>query len=724
MTVAAEGETAMKRVGSILVLAVAAWAQTDEPGRGVARLGLLSGDVSIKRGDTAEWVAGVANGPLLAGDRVLSGVGSRAEVQFDWANLARLASNTEVRLTEIEQSRYQLNLARGLMTFAVVRESSAEVDINTPSVSVRPLKRGLYRVAVREEPDGPVTEISVRQGEVEVFSPRGSQRLRAGRTMLVRGALADPEFQNVADLSDDDWDRWNERRNRELLASNSYNYVSRDIYGVDDLDRHGSWVFAAPYGYVWTPRVAPGWAPYRAGRWSWVDFYGWTWISADPWGWAPYHYGRWFWNANRWCWWPGGVGVRTFWRPALVAWVGWGGVGVGVGFGGGWGRVGWVPLAPYEPFHPWYGRGWYGRGRVVNNTTIVNNINVTNIYRNARVDNGVTVVEAQQFGRGAVNPQRVRAMDLESVASARGPLPIVPDRASTRLVDREVGSIRESGGDRFYTRREAANVERVPFEEQRSRAAEIARSTFGERSGASETVQMPRNERVERVERSVLPGGSREQRADEGTRRVGEPGGGWRRVGEASPQVNGVESGRVDRFDRADRANREADGGWRRFGSSRADAADGSTGPDSPRYDSPRYESPRYDSRRSESPRYDSRGVDSSPRVDRTSPRYDGARESSPRAESPRYDSPRYDSPRTERSSPRYESPRVERSSPRMESPRFERSSPRMESPRFERSSPRMESPRGGGGGGGRAGGAGGGGATRSGGGGGGRRGQ
>lgn len=556
-----------KLIGIAVVLVGTVLAQDDAPGKGVARLSLISGDVSVKRGDTGEWVAAAVNGPLLAGDRVLTGPGSRAEVQFDWANMVRLSGDAEVRFSELEGTRYGIQVARGTVMFAVLRDSQADVDISTPSISVRPSRKGMYRVSVRPGDTGMVTEVAVRVGEADIFSPRGTQVLRAGKTMLVRGSLGDPEFQTVADLPDDDWDRWNERRNRELMRSVSYNYVDRGIYGAEDLDNHGSWNYSSPYGWVWSPRVAAGWSPYRYGRWNWMDYYGWTWISYDPWGWAPYHYGRWFYAANRWCWWPGGGGVRPFWRPALVAWVGWGGrswgggIGVGLGVGGGigygWTHIGWLPLAPYEQFYPWYGSRFYGRGgrTLINNTTIVNNINVTNVYRNARINNGVMAVEAERFGRGSVNPSTVDGMRLERAAAARGALPVVPDRASTRMTDRELRSDFNSGGrsaESFYSRRPASAVERVSFDDQRQRAEQITRSAFGEnpanrggREGGNVIADSPGSRQRPDVaassgreaipgrdgqNRESLPG--RESVSSDGIRRIGQPGEGWRRVGD------------------------------------------------------------------------------------------------------------------------------------------------------------------------------------------------
>src|SRR5262249_40379965 len=162
------------------------------------------------------------------------------------------------------------------------------------------------------------------------------------------------------------------------------------------------------------------------GRWVWEDFYGWTWVSDDPWGWAPYHYGRWYWGSRGWLWWPGAIGPHYYWRPALVGFFGWGSGGFGVGFGGGFGfgHVGWGPVAPYETFRPWYGPRF--GGRTINNITVVNNTNITNIYRNARFErgmNGVTSVRAGDFGRGAVNTGNfVRASegDLRSAGEVRG----------------------------------------------------------------------------------------------------------------------------------------------------------------------------------------------------------------------------------------------------------------------------------------------------------------
>jgi hypothetical protein len=190
----------------------------------------MDGDVSVRRGDSGEWVAGVINAPLLSDDRISTAPNSRAEVQFDSANILRIGGNAELRLTQVEYGRYQMELARGTLTYRGLRASDANVEVDTPSVSVRPSRQGTYRISVS---DAGETEVTSRAGEVEVFTPRGSQWVSAGQTMLARGSASDPEFQIVNAIPADDWDRWNDARDRALTRSTSYQYVGPGVYGVE-----------------------------------------------------------------------------------------------------------------------------------------------------------------------------------------------------------------------------------------------------------------------------------------------------------------------------------------------------------------------------------------------------------------------------------------------------------------------------------------------------------
>src|SRR5207248_11741954 len=153
-----------------------------------------------------------------------------------------------------------------------------------------------------------------------------------------------PEYRVEPASPPDEWDRWNQNRDREILNAQSWEHANNYYMGAQDLDRYGHWVFVEGYGWCWTPHSAgPEWVPYSSGRWVWEPYWGWTWVSYEPWGWAPYHYGRWFVSGRAWVWWPGPVApaYRPVYAPAYVSFLGFD-VGRNVSVGMGFGRIGWL----------------------------------------------------------------------------------------------------------------------------------------------------------------------------------------------------------------------------------------------------------------------------------------------------------------------------------------------------------------------------------------------
>jgi hypothetical protein len=431
----------------------------------VARISLLNGDVSIRRGDSGDIMAANVNAPMLAGDGIQTGPASRAEVQFDFANRVRLSALSDVMLGDLRQGAIQIQVGHGTVTYTVIADSQAQVEISTPNASLRPMGRGAYRISVL---DNGTTQFTVRAGQADIYTPRGSQQISAGQTMMLRGNPNDPEYQIVSALGRDEWDQFNEVRDRELARSTAYQHVSRDVPGAEDLDQYGRWNTDPTYGDVWVPNVAADWAPYQSGRWVWEDYYGWTWVSYDPWGWAPYHYGRWFRGGSGWAWVPGPIYARYGYRPALVGFFGYGGAyGGGVGFGFGFANLGWVALGPFEHYHPWYGRGVTGHG--ITTVNVVNNVNIYNTYRNARVTNGVMGVSAQQFQNGqAGHYAHPGAIQLQSGGAVQGQLPITPAANHLRFNDRTTNVVaRNTTSQRFVSRGGYAPVQRQSFTQQR-----------------------------------------------------------------------------------------------------------------------------------------------------------------------------------------------------------------------------------------------------------------
>ena len=158
---------------------------------GVARVSLLNGDVSVRRGDNGDYVAAALNAPVMVQDSIQTGAGARAEVQFDVANMVRLAQNTEVHFTDLQNGRYQMQLGRGTVTYRLLRDVNPQVEIDTPSISVRITQQGVYRITVTDDGQSYVTP---RNGQAEVFTPKGSQVVPTGQTLMARGPASDPEY--------------------------------------------------------------------------------------------------------------------------------------------------------------------------------------------------------------------------------------------------------------------------------------------------------------------------------------------------------------------------------------------------------------------------------------------------------------------------------------------------------------------------------------------------
>jgi hypothetical protein len=115
--------------------------------RGVARISLVNGEVSVRRGDSGEWVAAAVNAPLMTQDRVATGPNSRVEIQFDAANVLRAGGNAEVRMGQLEYGKYQMNWrVNGELQRGAAEHRQRRVA--APSVSVRPSKQGMYRIVV------------------------------------------------------------------------------------------------------------------------------------------------------------------------------------------------------------------------------------------------------------------------------------------------------------------------------------------------------------------------------------------------------------------------------------------------------------------------------------------------------------------------------------------------------------------------------------------------
>jgi hypothetical protein len=457
-----------------------AFATDVEPG--VARISFLAGDVSTMRGDSGDWTAAAVNAPLVRGDKITTGSKARVEIQLDYANVLRVAGQSNVKLADLDQNHIQIQISDGLLNFAVFKGSQAEVEINTPNVAIRPVKEGVYRIEVNDRSE---TELIIRKGEAEVSTTRGSQAVKNGQSMMVKG-LDDPLFQIAEVPNKDSWDDWNADRDNVIKDAQSYRYANNYYTGIQDLDRYGEWDRVPGYDWVWSPVVDDYWAPYQSGRWVWAPYWGWTWCSYEPWGWAPYHYGRWFPYHNRWYWWPGPYSshYRPMWAPAYVSFIGfgYGGHDGQFGFGLGYNSIGWMPVGPGDYYHPWWGHQYsYNRVEITNITSIRNEYNsysgqglgpladgrryprTSNIERvtnDSLLQRSVTTVSSEDFGRGRVAgfQKGISAGQFKDAQLLSGTVPVVPTKESLKFSDSPArlttSSMRAEASQRFFTRRD------------------------------------------------------------------------------------------------------------------------------------------------------------------------------------------------------------------------------------------------------------------------------
>jgi hypothetical protein len=437
--------TAVMAVAGTVSSAAPAAAQAYPVAPGVANVSVANGSVVIVRADSGAQVAGTINSPLLAGDYLATGAGSDAEVQFDGISMVRLAENTQVRFVNLNPSSRETQLASGTVDLAELQGAYGSPQIDTPSLSVRPNQSGDYRVSVLGNGQ---TLVTVRRGSATVSTGAGAQTLAPGTTLVAYGPYSNPTIVPQGAIAWDSFDQFNASRDQAMVSAYNANpYLAPQLAGYANFANYGQWRNVPKYGYAWAPNNQSNFAPYQNGQWVWEPGYGYTWVDNQPWGYAPSHYGTWFNNAayGGWLWQPPayesqttGGSLASAWLPALVAFflTGSNGGNLASLLGGtsypnyGNANIGWIPLAPGEPYQPWYGANAYPASSV---TYVTNVTNVYNYYSNARYNRGITMVPVKTWRTGNFRHLLVvRPQQLKQIALLRGAIPVVPTTANLR----------------------------------------------------------------------------------------------------------------------------------------------------------------------------------------------------------------------------------------------------------------------------------------------------
>lgn len=393
--------------------------EQDPPTR-AARLSYYNGSVSMEPAGIDDWAPVEVNRPFTTGDYLYTDQKSIAELELDSA-VFRMGEVTSFGFLNLNDQIVQLKLTEGDIYFRVHDLAPGQVyEVDTPNAAITLQRDGVYRIHVN--PEANTTFVVVREGQAEINGGAEAFTLNPAQSANLSGT-SQLGYDIEGAPGPDALDQWCLERDQRAMQPSETQYVPPSMIGYPDLNQNGAWTETPDYGPLWYPtHVDAGWAPYHVGHWVWIDPWGWTWVDAEPWGFAPSHYGRWVYWHDRWGWAPGPIAVRygrpyrPVYAPALVAWFGGAHWGVSIGIGGGGPALGWVPLGFGEIYTPAYHCGpSYFRNVNVYNTRVVNEVNITNVYRTVYVQRGV-------YNQNYMNvraPRGAVAMSASAMASGR-----------------------------------------------------------------------------------------------------------------------------------------------------------------------------------------------------------------------------------------------------------------------------------------------------------------
>jgi hypothetical protein len=416
--------TALSMLADFSTVPVASAGIAAPPSR-VGQIASLNGTVSFNGSGSGGWAAAALNYPVSSGDAIYTQDSSQAAIALDTSALT-LSSDTELQVTGLDDQTFAATESQGELALAVSDlQPGQSFSITTPRGVVSITQDGQYDI-IAGDANNPTT-VNVFQGAATVTAPGATLPVAAGQSGVLTGT-----DQTVAQLGQAQQDSFTNAVFGQAAPPPPPSYappVVQQMTGTAELSQYGSWDQSQQYGAVWYPNVSPGWAPYREGHWADIQPWGWTWVESEPWGFAPFHYGRWVDYNDRWGWAPapdysegGGYGpsYQPVYAPAVVSFFG---VALAAGItiaALSSGSVGWVPLAPDEPYYPTYNcPPAYIRQINYVNVRNINVVNVTNNYYHLANRRGATYIPADVMARGERVSGYARPVTPEILSSAR-----------------------------------------------------------------------------------------------------------------------------------------------------------------------------------------------------------------------------------------------------------------------------------------------------------------
>ena len=314
----------------------------------------IEGDLSRYTPDVDDWVATVIDAPCGTDDILYADTDARAELIMPNNSWIRIGNDTQIHITRIESDLTAIDLESG--TARLYNKSpTATIKTSTPFGTITSPPHTTCDLYLEEDS----LLVTALEGSVDFLHV--SDNTHYGVTAGLSSLKADLEQASTSDeLLDGPWNEWNEGRDelwekRLAEQGDSSNYLPDNLqYGSYALDENGIWenvYYEGSRQYLWRPRcVSSGWAPFTRGRWT--EWYGdHCWVPCEPFGYVTHHYGNWVYidSCRQWYWAPPVCGPRVSrgsfrnigsgWYPGRVSWINRGCY------------VGWIPLAPFEPYY-------------------------------------------------------------------------------------------------------------------------------------------------------------------------------------------------------------------------------------------------------------------------------------------------------------------------------------------------------------------------------------
>jgi hypothetical protein len=407
----------------------------------VGRISYVQGEVLRYVPEEEDWVPIAKDTPFGLTDSLRSEKGAKAEIIMPNNTWARINGDTDLRLIVLGTDVTEIEVDAGVARF-YNKGFDAAIEARTPFGYVTGAGETTFDLCVGKDS----AEVVALKGTVYFVHEATGTRVEvvAGSSSIVA------DSRNVAagePRPDPSWIAWNNKMDalwaeRMRVRGKSAEYLPpplhSEAYVLDECGRWERVYYSGAHYYFWRPLVVGvGWAPFTVGRW--IVWYGdHTWVPCEPFGYITHHYGAWVFVGGFWYWAPPLRRIRVrigpppplfpfpfFWCPGRVAWMHCSG------------RVGWIPLAPWERYY--CRRRWGPRAVVVRNVNITNIHGNINRYRYAR--HAVVIDKKDLYRAHRYSNARVTGINNAAIRNNYRAVPVVNNR-----VIGNYGNIRQKYG--------------------------------------------------------------------------------------------------------------------------------------------------------------------------------------------------------------------------------------------------------------------------------------